>query len=85
MRLPIYRSAVVGSGSRPGIPGRNRARTAAATRLRNKGRYVRRVRHENWGLRHCVLELEARKCHCLGCGRYFRQRFPGIQPLPAIQ
>jgi hypothetical protein len=24
-------------------------------RLRNKGRYVRRVRHENWGLRHCVL------------------------------
>ena len=49
-------------------------------RLRNKGRYVRRVRHENWGLRHCVLELEAAKFQCQDCGRYFRQRFPGIQP-----
>jgi len=49
-------------------------------RLRNKGRYQRRVRHENWGLRHCVLELEARKFQCQSCGRYFRERFPGIQP-----
>ena len=49
-------------------------------RLRNKGRYQRRVRHENWGLRHCVLELEASKFQCQDCGRYFRQRFPGIQP-----
>jgi len=49
-------------------------------RLRNKGRYVRRVRHENWGLRHCILELEASKFQCHDCGRYFRERFPGIQP-----
>jgi transposase len=49
-------------------------------RLRNKGRYVRRVRHENWGLRHCVLEIEASKFQCHDCGRAFRQRFPGIQP-----
>ena len=49
-------------------------------RLRNKGRYRRRVRHENWGLRHCVLELEASKFQCQGCGRHFRGRFPGIQP-----
>ncbi len=49
-------------------------------RLRNKGRYQRRVRHENWGLRHCVVELEARKFQCQSCGRYFRERFPGIQP-----
>jgi transposase len=47
-------------------------------KLRSKGRYRRRVRHENWGLRPCVLELEARKWHCLGCGRHFRQRFAGI-------
>jgi len=47
--------------------------------LRNKGRYVRRVRHENWGLRHCVLELEASKFRCYDCGRHFRQRFPGMQ------
>ena len=49
------------------------------SKLRDKGRYTRRVRHENWGLRRSVLELEARKWHCLGCGRYFRQRFPGIR------
>jgi len=47
-------------------------------RLRSKGCYRRRVRHENWGLRPCVLELQARKWHCLGCGRHFRQRFAGI-------
>jgi transposase len=49
-------------------------------KLRNKGRYVRRVRHENWGLRHCILELEAGKFQCHGCGRHFRERFAGIQP-----
>jgi transposase len=51
-----------------------------ASRLRSKGRYVRQVRHENIGARHGVLELEARKWQCLDCGRYFRQRFPGILP-----
>jgi transposase len=50
------------------------------SRLRSKGRYVRQVRHENIGARHGVLELEARKWQCLDCGRYFRQRFPGILP-----
>ena len=48
--------------------------------MRNRGRYKRRVRHENWGLRHCVLGLQACKCQCQACGRYFRERFPGIQP-----
>jgi len=48
------------------------------SRLRSNGRYVRQVRHENIGSRHGVLELEARKWQCLDCGRYFRQRFPGI-------
>jgi len=48
------------------------------TNLRNKGNYRRRVRHENVGTRRCVLELEGRKYHCVGCGRYFRQRFAGI-------
>jgi transposase len=49
-------------------------------KLRSKGRYQRRVRHENWGMRSCVLELEARKWQCRGCGRYFRERFVGILP-----
>jgi transposase len=48
------------------------------SRLRSKGRYVRKVRHENIGARHGMLELEAHKWQCLDCGRYFRQRFPGI-------
>jgi transposase len=49
-------------------------------KLRSKGRYRRCVRHENWGMRPCVLELEARKWQCLGCGRQFRERFVGILP-----
>ena len=48
--------------------------------LRSKGRYLRSVRHENFGLRPCVLSLEAHKWHCRDCGRHFRQRFDGIQP-----
>ncbi len=48
--------------------------------LRTKGKFTRTVRHENHGLRKCVIHLEARKYRCRGCGRYFNQRFPGIQP-----
>jgi transposase len=48
--------------------------------LRLKDRRMRRPRHESWGMRHCVLELETRKWLCRSCGRSFWQRFPGIQP-----
>jgi len=48
--------------------------------LRSKGRCDRTLRHEDWGLRHVVIDLEARKFQCRECGRHFRQRFPGIQP-----
>jgi transposase len=48
--------------------------------LRNKGSYRRSVRHENWGQRTCILELQVSKWHCRGCGRYFRQQIPGILP-----
>jgi transposase len=48
------------------------------TGLRNKGRFIRRVRHEDWGLRRVVILLEGHKYKCLECGRGFRQRFPGI-------
>jgi transposase len=51
----------------------------SGTRLRSKGRYTRVVRHESWGTRNTCLELEARKWLCLGCGKGFRQRFPGIR------
>ena len=48
------------------------------TRLRSKGWVQRRVRHENLGLRHCVLEVGLRKSLCLDCNRQSRQRLPGI-------
>ena len=41
---------------------------------------MRRPRHESWGTRACVLELETRKWVCKDCGRTFWQRFPGILP-----
>lgn len=44
--------------------------------LRSKGRYVRTVRHETWGLRHVFL-LEARNWLCGHYGRHFRQQFLG--------
>lgn len=48
--------------------------------LRNKGSQLRRVRHENWGQRSCILQLQVSKWHCRDCGRYFRQPLPGILP-----
>ena len=54
--------------------------SCGATRQRSKGMYRRRLRHENWGLRHCFLEVEAQKWRCLDCGRQYRQRLPDLQP-----
>lgn len=45
-----------------------------------KDRFVRTVRHENWGTRRTYLDLEVRKFRCLTCGRTFHERFPGILP-----
>lgn len=50
------------------------------SRLRNKGWCRRKVRHEDWGFRRGILDLQVRKRRCLDCGRTFRQRLPGIQP-----
>jgi transposase len=50
------------------------------SRLRNKGWCRRKVRHDDWGLRRGMLDLQVRKRLCLDCGRSFRQRIPGIQP-----
>lgn len=48
--------------------------------LRSRDRRIRCLRHEDWGERHTVLELESGKWRCLGCERTFWQRFPGIRP-----
>jgi transposase len=50
------------------------------SKLRMKDRRLRRPRHESWGVRCCVLELESRKWLCFACKRSFWQRFPGILP-----
>jgi len=46
--------------------------------LRMKDSFVRILRHASLGIRPCYLHLQSHKYHCLGCGRYFNQRFPGI-------
>ena len=51
-----------------------------SSQLRLKDRRIRRPRHESWGTRICVLELETRKWICRSCRRSFWQRFPGILP-----
>lgn len=51
-----------------------------STSLRVRDPRRRAVRHESWGMRHSVLELESRKFRCLECGRSFWQRFAGILP-----
>ncbi len=50
------------------------------TQLRNKGWCRRLVRHDDWGFRRGMIDLQVRKSRCLGCGRSFRQRLPGVQP-----
>ncbi len=47
--------------------------------LRKKDKFIRKLRHETWGMRECHLHLESRKFHCQSCSRYFNQRFPGIR------
>ena len=46
--------------------------------LRKKDRFLRRVRHESFGLRQVVLQIKAHKFYCRECHCYFNQRFPGI-------
>ena len=50
------------------------------SRLRLKDKRLRQPRHESWGIRHTVLELETHKWKCFGCRRTFWERFAGILP-----
>jgi transposase len=50
------------------------------SRLRNKGWCSRLVRHDDWGFRRGIMDLQVRKSRCLDCGRSFRQQLPGVQP-----
>ncbi len=50
------------------------------TRHWTNDRFLRTIRHENWGLRRVYLLLDVRKLRCLTCNHYFRERFPGLLP-----
>lgn len=51
-----------------------------SSQLRSKGWCRRSVRHDDWGFRRGILDLKVRKSRCLGCGHFFRQHVPGVQP-----
>ena len=50
------------------------------TSLRKKDTFLRKVRHLSVGQRDVMLHVHAGKFNCLGCKKYFNQRFPGILP-----
>jgi transposase len=60
--------------------GKIRCPHCGEEKLRRKDRRRRQLRHESWGMRHCMLELETHKWLCRACSRSFWQRMPGIQP-----
>jgi len=47
--------------------------------LRIKDSFERTVRHESFGSRITYLTFKAHKFKCLSCGKYFNQRFQGLQ------
>ena len=49
-------------------------------KVRLKGKRLRRVRHLRFGDSLSTLLLPSHKYRCLGCQKYFYQRFPGIMP-----
>ena len=49
-------------------------------RLRNKGKYKRKVRHTDIHNKTIMLELKGNKYQCKSCKKYFNQRFPGVKP-----
>jgi transposase len=49
-------------------------------RLHSKGRYERRARHLPWLGLQTMLAIRCRRYVCLGCGRSFVQRLPGLMP-----
>jgi transposase len=48
--------------------------------LRKKDSFLRKVRHFCVGEKHLELQIHSHKFKCLGCKKYFNQRFPGILP-----
>ena len=49
-------------------------------RCRVKDTFLRRLRHESFGVRVSRLEVRVHKYHCQQCRRYFNERLPGVLP-----
>jgi transposase len=49
-------------------------------KLRVKDTFLRKLRHESFGVRLSRLDVRTHKYHCQGCLRYFNQRLPGVMP-----
>jgi len=47
---------------------------------RIKDSFLRKLRHESFGVRVSRLEVRTHKFHCLSCKRYFNERLPGVLP-----
>lgn len=60
---------------RPGCPW-----CGHSEHLRNKGRSLRKVRHEDWGERPVLLHIAVHKWWCPECGRSHHDRVPGLLP-----
>ena len=60
--------------------GENTCPRCGSNHLRNKGKFKREVKHISFSLKKSVLIFEAKRFLCKDCGRYFNQRFDGIQP-----
>jgi transposase len=60
--------------------GQNACPHCGCEKLRKKDVFWRKVRHICVGDRLSELKIKAHKFICLGCKKYFNQRFPGILP-----
>ena len=83
--LPCYQ--IISSQKRDGFEvhtveyvGPSACIKCGSRQLRSKGLFERTIRHEDAGLRHCLLKVLARKWRCQNCFKQFRQPLPGILP-----
>lgn len=56
----------------------------SGTRLRKKDSFLRTFKHHSVGINKSVLIMKTFKFHCRDCGRYFNQRFNGINPYQRV-
>ena len=53
-------------------------------RLRKKDSFLRAFKHHSIGINKSVLIMRCHKFQCYDCGRYFNQRFQGINPYQRV-